>query len=107
MASSLDAFRFGPRARRDLKGMDPRGRRRVLAKLEQLTEGAENLDVKTLVGKPPHLRLRVGEVRVLYRELFADEVALVTSDNADAVTPRWLVVRVVPRGELERATAAL
>lgn len=97
----LEAFTFAPRARRDLRGMDGQHQRRVLEALGKLAGGAQNADVKTLVGKPPHLRLRVGQVRVLFRELTREET------RGAAGEPRWLVVRVVQRGELERATAGL
>jgi hypothetical protein len=67
--------------------------------LAELRAGAENLDVKALHGAAPWLRLRVGELRMLYRPLSAQE----SSDGG----PGWLIARVIPRGELDRAVASL
>ena len=62
--------------------MDGPQRRRVSDALESLAAGAENLDVKALAGRTPWLRLRVGDWRVLYRPLSAEEAA--------AGGPGWL-----------------
>jgi hypothetical protein len=62
-----------------------------------------NLDIKTLVGRPPWLRLRRGEYRVLYRPLTDGELqALHASEKAG-----FLVERLVDRGDLERAASTL
>lgn len=87
------------RAVRDLRKMDGAQRRRVRAALEALAVGAENLDVKALAGQAPWLRLRVGDWRVLYRPLSAEEAA--------AGGPGWLVARVVDRRDLERSVRSL
>jgi hypothetical protein len=59
---------------------------------------AANLDVKPLRGSAPWLRLRVGELRVLHRPLSEEEAAAGAG---------WLIARVIPRGELDRAVASL
>src|SRR3954451_24021372 len=87
------------RAVRDLRKMDGPHRRRVRDALEALAAGAENLDVKALVGRAPWLRLRVGDWRVLYRPLSDEEAA--------AGGPGWLVARVVDRRDLERSVRSL
>ena len=58
-------------------------KRRVLETLGRLADGAQNVDVKTLIGTPAHRRLRVGQVRVLFRELTGDEA------REAAGEPRW------------------
>lgn len=97
----LDALAFAPRARRDLRGMNRQEQRRVLEALGRFADGAQGADVKPLIGKPPHLRLRAGQLRVLFRELTDGETRDEDGER------RWLVVRVMQRGELERATAGL
>ena len=79
--------------------MDGPQRRRVRDALEALSAGADNLDVKALAGRAPWLRLRVGDWRVLYRPLSAEEAA--------AGGPGWLVARVVDRRDLERSVRSL
>jgi hypothetical protein len=56
-----------------------------------LGAGAANLDVKPVAGRAPWRRRRVGEHRLLYREL---------ADEADS---RYLVARVIDRRDLHRA----
>ena len=83
--------RLGTRAAKELRKLDPQIRRRILAGLEEL--GAdEAADIKSLVGHPGWLRMRVGEHRVIYRQ---------EDDGA------YLVARVVNRRELNRAVDAL
>lgn len=53
-------LRYAPRARRDLRGLDPQTRRRVIAALERLAAGDDNLTVKRLAGSA-EARLRVGD----------------------------------------------
>jgi len=87
------------RALRDLRRLDRPDRRRIAGALEELASGAGNLDVKPLVGRPPYLRLRVGEWRVLYRLADAEEAA--------SGGPRWYVLRIINRRDLERAARSL
>ena len=63
------------RAQRDLRGL--RGSPdlgRALDGLDRLAEGAENVDIKALQGAAPWIRLRVGDVRVIYRPLTTEEL---------------------------------
>ena len=92
------------RARRDLRAF--RGTldvRRILEGLDRLAAGAGNLDVKALQGAVPWLRLRVGEFRVIYRPLTAEEVQALPG----ASTAGFLVARVVNRRDLDRAIESL
>ncbi len=88
------------RAERDLRRI---GRGEALVRLREalasLAAGEANLDVKPLAGAAPWHRLRVGDYRVLYRAVAADE-------TGDGVA-RFLVARIIHRRDLERATAAL
>ena len=67
-------------------------RNRLRRALGQFGAGAEHLDIKALVGAKPWLRLRVGDLRVLYR---------VRDDGG------LQVARIVHRGELAAGVAAL
>jgi mRNA-degrading endonuclease RelE of RelBE toxin-antitoxin system len=87
------------RAARDLRKLERRDVERVRDALSGLRQGAANLDIKPLRGSAPWLRLRVGELRVLYRPLSDHEAA--------AGAAGWLIARVIPRGELDRAVASL
>jgi mRNA-degrading endonuclease RelE of RelBE toxin-antitoxin system len=94
------------RALRDLRRIDHQSRLRLLDLLEgDLTAEPHpaNLDVKPLTGRPPWLRVRRGEYRVLYRPLTDSELrALDASEHAG-----FLVERVIDRRDLERAASAL
>ncbi|HXN36885.1 MAG TPA: type II toxin-antitoxin system RelE/ParE family toxin [Solirubrobacteraceae bacterium] len=94
------------RALRDLRRIDHKSRRRLLDLLENdlaAEPQPRNLDIKALTGRPPWLRLRRGEYRVLYRPLTRSELrALAASEKAG-----FLVERVVDRGDLERAASTL
>jgi hypothetical protein len=59
--------------------------------------GADNLDAKPLVGRAPWRRLRVGELRVLYRPLTEEEAA----------EGGYLIARVIHRRDLQRAVSSL
>lgn len=91
MTDPLQSISLAPRAIRDLKGLDRQTRKRMQQAFRALGENAANLDVKPVAGRAPWRRLRVGEHRVLYRELVED---------ADA---RYLVARVIDRRDLHRA----
>jgi mRNA-degrading endonuclease RelE of RelBE toxin-antitoxin system len=90
MTDPLNNIKLAPRAIRDLEHLDRRTRRRVQQAFQALGTDAANLDVKPVAGHTPWHRLRVGEHRVLYRELAAD---------ADS---RYLVARVINRRDLHR-----
>jgi mRNA interferase RelE/StbE len=87
----LSDVKLAPRAIRDLKGLDRQTRKRVQHAFQALGADAADLDVKPVAGRAPWRRLRVGEHRVLHRELV---------DDADA---RYLVARVIDRRDLHRA----
>ena len=90
MTGPLSKIKLAPRAIRDLKGLDRQTRKRVQNAFQALETDAANLD-KPVAGRAPWRRLRVGEHRVLYREL---------TDEPDA---RYLVARVIDRRDLHRA----
>lgn len=92
MTSPLDSIKLAPRAIRDLKRLDRLTRKRVQQGFEALAIDAANLDIKQIAGHAPWRRLRVGEYRVLYREL-----------TAEAEPSRYLVARVIDRRDLHRA----
>ncbi len=72
------------RARKDLRRIDPPGRRRILIAIERLAQGAELTgDVKRLRGSNEY-RLRVGDWRVRFER----------EDRQLVIT----VVRILPRG---------
>jgi mRNA interferase RelE/StbE len=90
MAEPLSTIKLAPRAIRDLKRLDRQTRKRVQQAFAALGADAENLVIKPVAGHAPWRRLRVGEHRVLYREL----------DEAES---RYLVARVIDRRDLHRA----
>ena len=91
MTDSLSNVKLAPRAIRDLKHLDRKTRTRMQQAFEALGTDTANLDIKSVAGHAPWRRLRVGEYRVLYREL---------TDEADG---RYLVARVIDRRDLHRA----
>jgi mRNA-degrading endonuclease RelE of RelBE toxin-antitoxin system len=91
MTDPLGNITLAPRSIRDLKRLDRLTRKRVQQAFEALGADAANLDIKPIAGHAPWRRLRVGEYRVLYREL------TVKSDS------RYLVARVIDRRDLHRA----
>jgi mRNA interferase RelE/StbE len=92
--SPLRGIEVSRRATRDLRKLAPPDRRRVREALEALSDNAQNLDIKALANRQPWLRLRVGELRVIYRPEHAAE-------------PSWLIARVIHRRELDRVIASL
>lgn len=94
MAEPLSSIKLAPRAIRDLKALDRQTRKRVQQAFAALSADAESLDIKPVTGHAPWRRLRVGEHRVLYREL----------DETDS---RYLVARVIDRRDLHRAVDQL
>lgn len=90
-------------AERDLRRLSPPDHRRVARALMQ-TLAAEpmpaNADDKVLAGRSPWRRLRVGELRVLYRPLSADELPAGERHGRR-------VARIIHRGQLERAISTL
>jgi mRNA interferase RelE/StbE len=73
-------IKFDPRAVRNLARIDPVIRRRIGAKIEALAADPEPAGCKALKGhKPPVLRIRIGDWRVLYRVL-RDEATILMID---------------------------
>jgi mRNA interferase RelE/StbE len=91
VANPLSKITLAPRAIRDLKRLDRPTRKRVQQAFEALAADAANLDIKAIAGHAPWRRLRVGEHRVLYRELTAEDDS------------RYLVARIIDRRDLHRA----
>jgi mRNA interferase RelE/StbE len=87
----LSNIELAPRAIRDLKRLDRQTRKRVQQAFEALGADAANIDVKAVAGHTPWRRLRIGEHRVLYRELDAEGGS------------RYLVARIIDRRDLHRA----
>lgn len=74
---------YTPRARRDLRALEPQIRTRVLAAIDRLVARDPALDVRRLTGSPEY-RIRVGDWRV--RFMFDAEAQMI------------VVQRVLPRG---------
>jgi mRNA interferase RelE/StbE len=79
---------FAPRARRDLRRLDPPVQRRVVEALERLTGDPPAGDVVRLAGVEDEWRLRIGDWRVRFTR------------NRD--TGVIQVLRVLPRGRAYR-----
>ncbi len=90
-------------AERDLRRLSPSDPRQVTAALIQ-TLAVEplpaNADDKALAGHSPWRRLRVGELRLLYRPLSAEELP-----GGERHGRR--VARIIQRGQLKRAVSTL
>jgi len=56
---------FGNRALKDLRKLDKRSSKRIIDKIEALTNDLSG-DVKKLTDHSPQYRLRVGDFRVLF-----------------------------------------
>jgi mRNA-degrading endonuclease RelE of RelBE toxin-antitoxin system len=92
------------RAERDLRQLDRRDRDRVVDGLRRLAAEPPpaNLDVKAIAGALGWSRLRIGDFRVLYRQLTQRELVALERVGAGI-----LVARIVNRRELERAVRSL
>jgi mRNA-degrading endonuclease RelE of RelBE toxin-antitoxin system len=90
------------RAERDLRALSPPDRRRAAVALSGALARdplPANADDRALAERAPWRRLRVGELRVLYRKLEPGELP-------DIQRGRY-VARIVHRGDLERAITTL
>lgn len=58
-------LRFKPRSVKDLKKLPAELRRRIIEKVEEMTEDSAG-DLKQLTNSTPEYRLRVGDYRVLF-----------------------------------------
>jgi len=89
------------RAQRDLRNLSAVDRKRLVSAIKQtLAALPANADDRALSGRAPWRRLRIGELRVLYRELALDELP------AGAAHGRR-IARIVYRGDLHRAANTL
>ena len=61
-----------------------------------------NLDIRPLTGRSPWLRLRIGAVRVILRQLTPSETGLLGLKS-----PGYLVERIVDRRDLDDALRPL
>jgi len=89
---------------------DQRAARALVRALESIdrTPPPQNLDAKAIAGRSPWLRLRVGDWRLLYRPLRADELRKLALIRGAPVEPGTVFVeRIVNRRDLERVIAAL
>lgn len=90
-------------AQRDLRNLSAPDRKRLVRAIEQ-TLGSDpmpaNADDRALSGRAPWRRLRVGELRVLYRGLTVDELP-------GSATHGRRIARIVHRGDLHRAANTL
>ena len=79
---------FAPRARRDLKRLDPPIARRILAAIEGLLDDPPTGDRRKLTDHDDEWRLRVGDWRVRFTRLADTQVIIIQ--------------RVLPRGRAYR-----
>lgn len=96
----MSEVRISRTARKDLKRIGPGPQReRIVAGLRRLAADAPNLDIKTIVGATPGwFRLRIGDYRICYFRV---------GHTAPDDTTIYAVERIVPRGDLDAASAAL
>ena len=99
-----ERVQFSRRARKDLERLNATTRSRVRAALGGLvqTPPRSNLDIRSLTGRSPWLRLRVGNVRVILRPLTQTEASLLRVES-----PGYLVERVIDRRDLDDALRPL
>ncbi len=90
--------------RKDIERLSSSTRSRVRAALDGLVEIPpwSNLDIRPLTGRSPWLGLRIGDVRVILRQLTRRETSLLGVDY-----PGYLVGRVVDRRDLDDAVRPL
>lgn len=94
----MGSIALSRRAVKDLRRIGPGEElNRIRQALEALEAEQAGLDVKTLRGQSPWLRLRVRDYRILYRPI----------DPSEAADASHLVARIVHRRDLERAVATL
>ncbi len=95
------------RAQRDIRRLDPQDQRQIKAALIALATEVPNLKIKSVSGRAPWWRLRVGEMRVLYR--YEDRPAAEDKPPGQdkPAGRKWIVARVVQRQELDHAVSTL
>jgi mRNA-degrading endonuclease RelE of RelBE toxin-antitoxin system len=95
------------RAQRDIRRLDPQDQRQIKAALIELAAEAPNLKVESVAGRPPWWRLRVGEMRVLYRHEDRPAARGKPAGQDKPAARKWIVARVVQRQELDHAVSTL
>jgi mRNA-degrading endonuclease RelE of RelBE toxin-antitoxin system len=103
-------YELTTRAVRDLRKIDGHERKKLVANIERLIEipQPKNLDVETITGHEPFCRLRVGDWRIIYRQLTEREMAILLMRRGTlGSTTGFMIERLVDRKYLERAVAAL
>lgn len=69
---------------------------------------ADNLDIDPVSGHEPYRRLRIGDWRVLYRQLTPREIDLLVMRRGTLESSTgFLIARIVNRKDLERAVATI
>ena len=93
----------------DLRRLPPRVQQRVSTALDalQLEPLPLNLDIKSLKGHWPWLRLRVGDWRILFRPLTQRELDVICQREGSRFTRDYYVETVVNRRELGRVSKRL
>jgi mRNA-degrading endonuclease RelE of RelBE toxin-antitoxin system len=99
-----ERVQFSRRARKDIERLSSSTRSRVRAALGGLVEipPRSNVDIRPLTGRSPWPRLRIGDVRVILRQLTRSETNLLGVEP-----PGYLVGRVVDRRDLDDAVRPL
>jgi mRNA-degrading endonuclease RelE of RelBE toxin-antitoxin system len=99
---------LGKRAKKDLKKLPRDTRERIVGCLKLLEEGQPNLNMKVITDKPPFLRLRVGDFRVLLQPLTEPEMQRLLLQRGHLPARNvFVVARVVDRADFDRALATL
>lgn len=97
-------LQVSPRAEKDFRRLDGPARNRVRSVLVDkltVTPLPRNLDVKSLAGLSPWLRVRVGEHRIVFRPLTSGEL------RGTGSVAGWYVARIIDRKELLTAVKNL
>lgn len=70
--------------------------------------GHPNLDIKLVTDKPPFLRLRTGDFRLLLQPLTQDDMDRLREQRGTLDCERgYLVARIVDRADWDRALSTL
>jgi len=98
------------RAQRDLRKITKPQRGKLRDAMDELVAipTPDNLDIKTITGHDPFLRLRVGDWRIVYRPLFPREMSLLVLKHGTlAGSTGYLVERIVDRQYFQRVVSTL
>jgi mRNA-degrading endonuclease RelE of RelBE toxin-antitoxin system len=109
-ASDRHHLEYGKRATKDMRKIPRKDRERIGAQVAQLGKipPAANLDLDKIRRQEPWLRLRVGNFRVLFRQLTRGEMdVLCLRRGTLAGATGFLIGRVVDKQDVERAIDTL